>query len=187
MGKLLSGCILLLALLMPSSASAHAGPPFIVVPEQMLGPYRVIIWADPDVGTGTLLIETSIQNLPPPPDTSATVTVWPSDQPDAQSSVAAERQNDGGGTTFIANPEFDREGEWTVRVQLTGSAPAQEVSFTLDVTPPYPTWLESLPCLIPFVVLGVLWWMGVRRARRQAAAASDPATPAQLSSPASVR
>lgn len=185
MGRFFSGCILLLALLIPASASAHAGPPFIVVPEQMLGPYRVIIWADPDVGTGTLLIETSIQNLPPPPDTEATVTVWPSDQPDAQSSVTAERQSEGRGATFIANPEFDSAGAWMVRVQLTGSAPPQEVTFALDVTPPYPTWLESLPCLIPFVVLGVLWWMGVRRARRQPTASNQPATPTELGEPSS--
>lgn len=156
-----------LALLgLPQPVSAHVGPPFVVLPEQMLGPYRVTVWADPDVGTGTLLIETSIQNLPPPPDTQATVTVWPANQPDAQTVLQATRQTESKGAAFVATPNFERAGPYVIRLQLRGSAPPQDVTFNVEATPAYPTWIEALPCLLPFVAIGGLWWWGVQRQRR---------------------
>src|SRR5215510_13548141 len=35
---------------------AHTGPPVPLLVKHMVGPYVVSVWADPEVGTGTLLI-----------------------------------------------------------------------------------------------------------------------------------
>ena len=34
---------------LPAPAHAHAGAPYVVLPEQLVGPYTVIVWADPEL------------------------------------------------------------------------------------------------------------------------------------------
>lgn len=44
------------AALAPGPLHAHEGPPYPVLVDQRCGPYRVSVWGDPDVGTGTFFI-----------------------------------------------------------------------------------------------------------------------------------
>ena len=46
--------VLLLAALLAGPAAAHDGPPYAVLVDQPAGPTSLSLWADPDVGLGTL-------------------------------------------------------------------------------------------------------------------------------------
>jgi hypothetical protein len=145
---------------------AHVGAPYPVLLEESAGPYLVSALADPDVGTGTFYILTTLlDGQQPPADTAITVWVEPEDGHAAESGQPAERQETRYGERFVARVPFDAEGPWHVRLILEGSAGSGELSFPVEVTPSGLGWLATLGCLLPFVVLGWLWFRGARRQR----------------------
>jgi hypothetical protein len=151
----------------PAPVRAHGGPPFVVVPEQRLGPYTVTAWDDPDVGSGLFLIEATLDGVPPPANTDVTVTVQPEDLHCAAATFIAERQQRlFGGEQFVLGVTFDTEGPWHVRLAVEGPAGRGETMFVAQVTPNSPGWFASLICLVPFVGLGGLWLCGIRRNRQ---------------------
>jgi hypothetical protein len=172
--RVLLATILALLIALPVPVSAHLGPAYQVLSEAAVGPYTVTVWADPDVGTGTLLIETAIRDLPPPPGTEVIVTAWPADDPQATTETTAERQDEGSLAAYTARVAFDREGEWNVRVQFAGPAPPGQVEFPLQVTPAYPEWFAYAGCFIPLIAICAMWIVGVRR-QRQAGEGTAPA------------
>ena len=60
---------------------------------------------------------------------------------------------------------FDGEGLWTTKLAIEGPAGNEQVSFPVEVTPPGVGWIGTLACLLPFAILGLLWWRGMRRQR----------------------
>lgn len=158
---------LLLALL-PAAASAHSGPPFIVVPQQAVGPYTATVWADPDVGTGTFIVEAMVNGAAPPDGTTVTVHARPADGHQSETSAAASRQRSGENNIFQATVPLDAEGQWNVRVTLDGPAGQGETAFQVEATPAWSGWITNLLCFLPFLAIGGLWVYGVRRQRRMA-------------------
>ncbi|MEM8530578.1 MAG: hypothetical protein AAGF95_07035 [Chloroflexota bacterium] len=166
--KLLVLGVLLIYLMQPVSVYAHAGPPYLVVTEQVLGPYLVTAWADPDVGTGLFIIEAMIDETLAPEGTIVTVSVEPEDGQVAPAQFASVReQRLFGGEQFTIQAQFDFEGPWNINMIIEGPAGRGETDFVVLVTPPGPGWLVSVVCLLPFVGLGVVWLFAIQRQKRQ--------------------
>jgi hypothetical protein len=162
----LGGGLLLALLAWPLVAMAHVGAPYPVLLEESVGPYIASALADPDVGTGTFYALVSLTGGEPPPlDTSVTLWVRPEDGHLGETGHPADRQQTQYGERFVAKVPFDAEGAWQVRLTIQGSAGEGEISFPVQVTPSGIGWLATLACLVPFVVLGVLWLRGTVRQR----------------------
>ena len=153
-------------LLLPVVAHGHVGAPYPVLIEQTVGAYTISALADPDVGVGTFLIEATLSDAGPVPvDTVMSVAVRPQDDHTAGSSHQAVRQVTRQGERFIGKVPFDARGTWVVVLEIAGSAGRGEISFDVEVTPPYPGVLTTLACLLPFAALGGLWVAGALRSR----------------------
>jgi hypothetical protein len=147
-------------------AMAHVGAPYPVLLEEAVGPYIISALADPDVGKGTFyILVTTAGAEPTPAGTMVRVWVEPEDGHTGEMGYAAERQVTRYGERFVAEVPFDAEGPWQVRLVVEGSAGIGETSFPVRVTPSGIGWLATLACLLPFVVLGVLWLKGSLRQR----------------------
>ena len=83
----------------------------------------------------------------------------------AETGTLAERQQTRYGERFVARPQFDAKGPWQIRLTVEGPAGTGEITFQVLVTPSGTGWLTTLICLVPFVILGLLWLWGVRRQR----------------------
>ena len=140
---------------------AHVGAPYPVLLEQAVGPYVVSALADPDVGVGTFIVHVmSVEGTAPPDDTMVTLWVTPQDGHADEAGHQALRQMTKDGERFIGKVPFDARGMWDVRLVVEGSAGPGEVTFPVDVTPPYPGTLTTIVYLIPFTILGGLWAAG---------------------------
>jgi hypothetical protein len=166
---------LLASLLWPGmTVLAHVGAPYPVLLEQALGSYVVSALADPDVGVGTFIVQVvSAERTAPPDDTVVMLWVTPQDGHADETGHQALRQMTKDGERFIGKVPFDARGMWDVRLVVEGSAGRGEVTFPVDVTPPYPGTLTTLVCLLPFVFLGGLWVAGALRSRRTPGPASE--------------
>jgi hypothetical protein len=167
----LSSChlvIVSLFLLTPAVTEAHSGPPFIVVPEQAVGPYTATVWADPDVGTGTFIVEATVNGAAPPEGTTVTIYTRPADGHQNEMSTVTNRQRSGENNLFQTTVPFDAEGQWNVRVTFDGPAGQAETRFEVQATPAWSGWITNMLCFLPFIALGGLWVYGVRHQRRMA-------------------
>ncbi len=170
---LLPWLLLLAWLIAPPAARAHSGGPYPVLLEEHAGPYIVSALADPDVGLGTFIVQaTLIGGDPVSADTEVTVWVQPEDGHTAEAGYRAERQTARDGDQFLAKVPFDAEGMWQVRLVLDGPAGYGEASFQVHVTPPSRQWISTLLCLLPFIILGVLWLVDALRPHQRRI--SDP-------------
>ncbi len=151
----------------PALALAHTGPPFVVVSERRVGPYTATVWADPDVGAGTFIVEAASGDTPLPEGSSVTVSARPGDAAGGEVSGTAERQQTNGGRVFIATLPLASEGAWEARVVLDGPAGRGEAVFPLLVTPAIEGWVTTLICTLPFIGLGIAWLAGLWLQRRK--------------------
>ncbi len=168
----------------PTEASAHFGEPYPVLIDQPVGPYLVTTYVDPDVGTGTFYVDVMPASGTVPADTTVIINATPEDNHTAPVLVVVKGKRADPGLEYEGDVEFDAEGYWAIRMQVAGPAGAGDITFRVLVTPPYPQWLSTLQCLVPFVVVAGLWFLSTKRnaiIKRQAAAAAAaepvPATP----------
>jgi len=151
----------------PATARAHVGAPYPVLLEEPAGPYLLSVLADPDVGTGTFYVLVALAAGDRPPDgTTVTLRVEPQDGHAAEASHPAPRQQTSYGERFVARVPFDAEGPWQVRLAVDGPAGMAQTSFPVRVTPSGIGWLATVACLLPFLLLGLLWLRGSLRQRR---------------------
>jgi hypothetical protein len=137
-----------------------------VLLEEPVGPYLVSALADPDVGGGTFYVLVAMRGGEVlPRETAVMVGVVPQDGHAGEMVYAAERDQTRYGERFVAKVPFDREGSWTTRLSIDGPAGTEQVSFPVAVTPPGVGWIATVACLLPFAILGLLWWRGMRRQR----------------------
>lgn len=160
-------------LLVAQPAEAHTGPPYIVVENRDVGPYTVTVWTDPDTGTGTFIVEALHSGAATAENTTVAVAVRPADGHSAETSATAQRESYDP-KIFTAHVPFDVEGPWNVAVTLDGPAGRSATTFDVQVTSPYPSWLLTLLCLLPFIGVGVLWLYVVHR-QHTAARVNNPA------------
>lgn len=159
---------LLVGLLPAGRVWAHTGPPFVVVSEQPAGPYTATVWADPDVGGGSFIVEASRAGTPLPAGTSVTISARPLDGRSGVVSGLAQRQETNDGRVFLGTLPLDGEGAWEARVVIEGPDGRGEIGFQLQVTPAIEGWVTTTICMLPFVGLGLAWLVGLWLQRRRA-------------------
>jgi hypothetical protein len=166
--------LLLLLLLITSSsrlAWAHAGPPFPIVEDRVLGPYKVSVWTDPDAtddgsaGGRFWIMVGSSGSAPVPADTRVSVSArsLEAKEPGAgrTATAAPGKQNE-----FLAALVLDREGRWEVRTVVEGGLGSTTVTAAVDATYDLrPSPLETLVYLLPFAAVGGFWLKAVLRRR----------------------
>jgi hypothetical protein len=162
-------------LALAAMASGHAGPPFPIVSERDVGPYRVSIWTDPDAtddgtpGGQFWILLHPVHGTAARADSRVTVVARPLERPGGEERAVAEPQG-GEPSRYFARVVLDHEGPWRVEVLLEGpggaSSTSAEVSATYDLRPS----LLELPILVlPFLLVGFLWLKALRVRRRRSA------------------
>ena len=162
----LPAALALLLLLIPVTVRAHDGPPFPIIVDQNVGPCLISVWTDPDVGTGTFFV---IVNAAPgtalPADLKVQVGVQPTTSRLAEVFYSAERESLRGQVQYKALVQFDAQELWRVRVRVQSAQGSGEALATVEATPPgYGRW-DLLIYLLPFLAVGLLWFVAVLRKR----------------------
>jgi hypothetical protein len=155
-------------------ASAHEGPPYLILGDKMIGPCVVSIWADPDVGVGKFyIILDPPKGATLPEDVTVEIGVRPVSGRLPESRYKSVRESLKSQTQFKAEVQFDAEERWLTRVFLNSSQGGGEAAVEVDVTPPgYGPW-DLLIYLLPFLGIGFLWLNAVIRRRRHNKASAD--------------
>lgn len=149
----------ILLLLLPVRLHAHAGPPFPIVVDRPVGPWKVSLWTDPDIGTGVVFV---IPEGPGQPG-SVRVTAQPVDGGLPEAVYETERQGRPDDARYFTQVKFDHGGMWRLRATLEGHGSVEaEVEATPDgVLGPWELGLY----LLPFLAVGFLWIKAVLRRR----------------------
>jgi hypothetical protein len=161
--------ILLLAL-GATPAWAHIGPPYPIMQNRRIGPLKIEVWSNPDVGTGSFFVV-----IDPPPGTSVPadvkvqVAVQPASKRLPEAIYGAWREKLKDHVEFKTVVPFDQEEMWHVRVILSSAAVSGETDTDVMVTPGLLGRWDLLLFLLPFLGVGVLWFkaVSVRRKRRK--------------------
>jgi hypothetical protein len=164
MARWLASCLILF---IPAAAQAHDGPPFPLLLDEKAGPYKVSVWADPDVGTGTFFVFVEAPGGGSTEDVKVTVSVQPTSGRLAEASYTANREVVGRQVQYRAEVEFDAQEYWQVRFGVNGPAGKGEIAAEVEATPPGLGRWDFAVYLFPFVLLAALWVYGMIRYRRR--------------------
>lgn len=160
------GALPFLLLAITPSASAHDGPPFPIIVDQQVGPCTISVWTDPDVGTGTFfVIVNGSAGAPIPDDLKVQIGVQPTTGRLAEAFYSAEREDLSGQVQYKALVQFDAQELWRVRVRLQSAQTSGEALATVEATPPGLGKWDLLVYLLPFLGLGLLWFVAIVRRR----------------------
>lgn len=158
--------VIVCLLFWPAQASAHEGPPYAIMVDKMIGPCKVSVWADPDVGTGTFfIILEPAEGDTIPEEIKVEVGVQPLSLRLAEALYAAEREAVSGRAQFKAEVPFDAQELWRARLLVATSRGVGEASVDIEVTPPGLGRWDLLLYLFPFIAVGFLWLRAIIRGR----------------------
>jgi hypothetical protein len=155
---------------------AHSGPPFPILSDQIAGPYRISIWADPDAtddgsaaGQFWVMLQPAGAATGPviPAGTRVEVGITPLDRAGAAQSGRAAPVNADAARQFVALL-MDHEGPFGVRVTVDGPLGAADVQASTDATydlRPRPILLALF--VLPFLLVGFVWGKLLVRRRMQ--------------------
>ena len=176
-GRLRRAAVVAVAMLgLAAPAAAHSGPPYPVVSSQVAGPYLLSVWTDPDstddgsAGGQFWVTIAAARADALPPDTQARVAIRPAGGAAWAESTAMPV--DGDRSRQFAALVMDHEGQYGVRVVVTGAWGRAEVTTGVEATydlRPAPALLAVY--LLPFVLVGFLWTKRLLRRRRARRAA----------------
>lgn len=165
-------CVVL-GLLAAGVASGHEGPPFPILNDATAGPYRVSIWTDPDVsedpqaslGRFWVLVHGAADGKAAG-DARVTVSVEAAAPPEARASAVATRDASEA-SRYLSVLRLAREGRFTVTATVVGPTGTATVMAPVDATyDTRPARGMMLVFLMPFVLVGGLWVLALRRRRR---------------------
>lgn len=160
------GALVLLLLMIPTTVSAHDGPPFPIIMDQSVGSWSISVWTDPDVGTGSFFVLVNgVSGSSIPDDLKVEVGVQPASGRLAEAFYRAEREDLRGQIQYKALVPLDAEELWRVRVRLQSSQSSGEAIATVEATPPGLGRWDLLIYLLPFLAIGLLWLVAVVRKR----------------------
>lgn len=165
-------------------AWAHIGPPYPIMQNRKIGPLKIEVWSNPDVGTGSFFV---VIDPPPgssvPADMKVQVAVQPVSQRLPEAIYGAWREKLKDHVEFKTVVPFDQQEMWHVRVILSSGAVSGETDTDVMVTPTLLGRWDLLLFLLPFLGVGFLWFKAVsvrskrrKKRRREAAPAGLPAT-----------
>jgi hypothetical protein len=162
------GLVIALLLMLPRLASAHNGPPFPIIENQKVGPYVVALWTHPDVGTGAFYV--FVEPAPGgtlPNDVKIQIGVQPLTGRLPETFYAAQRVKSRGQVQYNAQAQFDRQELWRVHLLVQSTQGNGEATAQVEVTPPgFGRW-DLLFFLLPFLLVGFLWFLGISRLKRR--------------------
>lgn len=151
-------------------AWAHIGPPYPIMQNRRIGPLKIEVWANPDVGTGSFFV---VVDPPPgehvPADMKVQVAVQPVSKRLPEATYGAWREPLKDRVEFKTVAPFDQEEMWHIRVLLSSSAVSGETDTDVMVTPTLLGRWNLLLFLLPFAGIGFLWFKaaGAKRKRRK--------------------
>ena len=146
--------------------AAHSGPPFPILSDQVAGPYKVSIWADPDAtddgsaaGQFWVMLQPAAPGAAPaiPPGTRVEVTIAPRDRQGREQSGRAAPVNSDSGRQFVALL-MDHEGPFSVRASVDGPLGVAQVQTATDATYDLrPSPFLTVLFVLPFLLVGFVW------------------------------
>jgi hypothetical protein len=168
---------------LPATVRAHSGPPFPLLVDEKAGPYKVSVWADPDIGTGTFFVFVESPDGGQVDDVAVKVSVVPTSGRLPEATYQATAREAGRRVQHVAEVLFDAQEYWQVRFQVSGPAGKGELSAEVEATPPGLGVWDFALYLFPFVLLAGLWVYGMLRYRHRRQS-TTPGRTALLSRPA---
>jgi len=164
--RLLFGYVLLTIALSFTQADGHEGPPFPLLVDQKIHPYTISVWTDPDVGTGTFFVIVNSDNgAKVPDDLKVQIGVQPVSGRLSEAFYSGQREDLRGQVQYRVLVAFDAQEVWRVRIRLQSTEASGETFGTVEATPPgYGRW-DLLVYLVPFLAVGVLWFLAFVRRR----------------------
>lgn len=175
--RFFSRCVLfaLLALTGAASAWAHIGPPYPIMENRKIGPMKVDVWSNPDVGIGSFFV---IINPPPgssvPSDMKVQVIVQPVSKRLPEATYNAWREKLRDRVEFKADVPFDKEEMWKIRILLASKEVTGETGTEVMVTPTLLGRLNLLLFALPFLLIGFLWFKAMQAKKRRRKKKSRP-------------
>lgn len=162
--------ILLLAIcltVLPPKTEAHEGPPFPIIIDEVVGPYLVSVWTDPDIGIGTFFIVFEPASGEEMSDiTSVQIAVEPASGRLDERIYSAESQFVRYGARYFVEVEFDQGEMWNVRVIMEGQGWEKELLSEVEATPDGTIGpIGLLIYALPFVAIGIIWIRAMIRRR----------------------
>ena len=169
---------LLVAAASSGVATAHEGPPFEIINEAR-APYRISVWTDPDIGTGTFFVVLEpLEEGPFEAPASVYVQVAPASAPDLERKFAAESQRVRYGGRYYTEVPFDSGGFWDVRVTIDARGRTHEVRARVEATPDGTIGpIGLLVYVLPFLAVGYLWVKAYLRRRRDGRPGEEQTVP----------
>ncbi len=128
-------CLLAILLLPARPVRAHSGGLYPVLLDREVGPYRVDLWIDPDLGGGEVQIRVRTgagDPLPRPEALRVELTLTPEGPEGSVLAVTARWDGEG----FVARVPFGVPGPWQGRVRIAGPEGGGEATFPVQVLPP---------------------------------------------------
>jgi hypothetical protein len=151
-----------LLLLSAAPAWAHIGPPYPIMQNRKIGPLRIEVWSNPDVGTGSFFV---VIDPPPgssvPPDIKVQVAVEPVSKRLPEAIYGAWREKLKDHVEFKTVVPFDKQEMWHVRVILSSATVSGETDTDVMVTPSLLGRWDLLLFTLPFLGVGFLWFKAV--------------------------
>lgn len=178
----------LLLALSAAPAWAHIGPPYPIMQNRKIGPLKIEVWSNPDVGTGSFYVVIDPQpGGSVPADMKVQVAVQPASKRLPEAAYGAWREKLKDHVEFKTVVPFDKEEMWHVRVILSSATVSGETETDVSVTPGLLGRWDLLLYLLPFLGVSILWfkamsvtWKRRKKARRKASqVASIPASDEQ--------
>jgi hypothetical protein len=157
----------LLSMLYASNLVAHNGPPFPIITDQRVGPYIISLWTHPDLGTGTffVMVDPALGGTVPN-DLKIQIGVQPASGRLAEVVYSAWLEDLRGQVEYKTEVQFDQQENWKVRLILASSAGGGEALSQVVPTPAgFGRW-DLLLYLLPFLVVGSLWFAAMAKRRR---------------------
>lgn len=168
--KIASTFILILLILgmLPVPASAHIGPPFPIIENKKVGPCVIALWTHPDIGTGTFYV--MIDPLPGgaiPSDLKIKIGIQPESRRLPEAFYNAERDDTKNQVVYKAFADFDRDEFYRVHLVIESAQGQGEAFSRVEATPTVMGRFGLVFFSLPFVAVGLLWYRGVSRKRKQ--------------------
>lgn len=144
---------------------AHSGSPFPLVSNQVTGPYRVSIWADPDAtddgtpaGTFWVLLDAAQKDTALPGETRVTLAITPRDRPGPTLAASGRLSGAQLPRRFVAALLMNHEGPFAVGLTIDGPLGPAHVDTDTDATyDARPGPIGGILSLVPFLLAGGLW------------------------------
>lgn len=160
--------ILIFTAMLPVPASAHIGPPFPIIENKKAGPVIIQLWTHPDIGTGTFYV--MIDPLPGstiPNDLKIKVGIQPESNRYAETFFNADRDDTRNQVVYKALADFDRDEFYRVHLVIESAEGQGEAFSRVEATPTVMGRFGLVFFSLPFVAVGLLWFHGVSKKRKQ--------------------